>query len=169
MMKKITGVDALCAAIEEGVKLQGRGRPKRGSTLKKYADFGITRDQAMKWMRLAMIPEEEYERLVTDGATETSLLQRGERWWRGEEEAAARAAQRAEYRYDLRRLNKREHTIFKVLLCLLRREDTRAEVGQVLEDIVRSAIREANAIREAKNVAAHDIFEPNEEKTKACR
>jgi len=57
--------------LERGdIKLQGRGRPKKGSATLKLKDLGITRQQAHEYRKVSSISKEEIEAFWAKRAAE---------------------------------------------------------------------------------------------------
>ena len=53
------------ALTSSGLKLKGRGRPKKGSTDVTYAQLGLNRQQVHEWRLLASIPKEQFEQYMS--------------------------------------------------------------------------------------------------------
>ncbi len=70
--EEITGFEQLLT----GGKLQGRGRPRKGSTNVTYKQLGITRQQVYEWRRLAEIGEDEMKAFLDKCRAETKRTSR---------------------------------------------------------------------------------------------
>lgn len=67
-----------------------KGRPKKTSTDPTLSELGITRDQSATWQKLAEIPEEEFERAISEAMAKPADEPQGKLTTRGILRAAGR-------------------------------------------------------------------------------
>lgn len=69
---------------------QEKGRPKKSNNSLHLSDLGVTRMESSRWQKMADVPEEKFEDLVSksSGVTQSSILKEAERQTKGKPHVA---------------------------------------------------------------------------------